>query len=102
MATTTKQKIISRIRKRFGKKLSPLLIHDAVIVICDMLVDELAANRVVSVHNFGSLSPYEFHGHRGINVATGRVEEVRPFRTVKFRPHVSLKKILSCRREGFK
>lgn len=99
--TVTKKKLVTKIYNRFGQALNQRLIQDAVNIICTTLQNNLLQDRAVSVENFGTLSPYSFHKHSGLNLATGQIEEVKSFRTVKFRPHFTLLELLAQRRESF-
>lgn len=76
-------------------------IHDAINIICDSIKEDILEGKSVSVHNLGTFSPFLFHGHKGLNVATGNIENHEPFKTVKFRPHSTFSKMISERRQRF-
>lgn len=97
----TKKVIANSIYKRFGKSLKKRIINDALSTICKMLTEGLEKDRAVSVENFGTLSPFTFHGHGALNVATGEMCEVKPFRSVKFRSHAAFLTLLLQRRATF-
>lgn len=90
-------KIYSKLNGVVSKK----YIYDAVNMICDSIKEDIVEGKSVSVQNLGTWSPYMYHGHKGLNVATGKVEEHKPFKTVKFRPHTTLSKLLEAQRDRF-
>jgi len=100
-STITRKKIAEKIYRRFGSALKQRVIQDAVNIICITLHNNIVQDRAVSVENFGTFSPYRFHEHRAMNIATGQIEKVKSFRTVKFRPHFTLLELVSLRRESF-
>lgn len=76
-------------------------IGNVISVLCDVIEDELVHNRAVSIKNFGTLSTYLFHGHKGFNVTNREVNEVLPFKSVKFRPHIKFSELVRARRDKF-
>ncbi len=100
-STTTKKKIVEKIYRRLDCSLKQRVIQDVVNIICTALQNDLLQDRAISVENFGTFSPYRFHEHRAMNIATGQIEKVKSFRTVKFRPHFTLLELISQRRESF-
>ncbi len=101
LMTKTKKQIVAAINKKLGKALHPQAIADAVNVVLDLLIEELINDQSFSVHNFGTFSPYMFHGHKGMNISTGEMQDVPPTRMVKFHPHVGFTTILALQREKF-
>lgn len=99
--SVTKKVIVSKIHKKLGEALNRRLLTDAVSVICLTLQENLLQDQAVSVENLGTFSPYVFHGHAGVNISTGQLQQVKPFRTVKFHPHFVFLELLASRREGF-
>lgn len=97
----TKKVIISKIHKKMGEALNKRIVRDAVNAICSSLEEQFVQDQALSVENFGTLSPYVFHGHTGLNIQTGEMQEVKPFRTVKFHPHFVFLDLLVLRRESF-
>lgn len=97
----TRQVIVSKIYKKFNKALHKRLIQDAVNIICLQLQDNLSKNKTVSVENFGTLSPYLFHEHLGMDVSTGQIRNFSSFRTIKFHPHHNFLFLLTPRRANF-
>lgn len=100
-SAVTRKKIAGKIYRRFGSALKQRIILDAINIICVTLHNDILQDRAVSVENFGTFSPYRFHEHRAMNIATGQIEKVKSFRTVKFRPHFTLLELVSQRRESF-
>lgn len=96
-----KQQIIDNIHNRIDGTVAKDCIHDVITVICDYAMENLSDDSVFSVSNFGTLSPYLFHGHRGVNVVTGRMQNTKPFKTVRFRSHTVFKKLVTEKRERF-
>lgn len=90
----SKKQLVARIQKRFGDELSQHLIKDAAKVIIDNMISDLISDNPVSVENFGTLSPYVYPGHDGLNIATGKKVFVEPFRTVRFHAHDGLRALL--------
>ena len=72
-----------------------------VTTICDHVIDNLSEDNAFSVQNFGTLSPYLFHGHQGFNIASGRMQYVKPFKTVRFRAPAVFKRLSIEKRERF-
>lgn len=96
-----KKSLAKKIQKKLGFALKQRLIRDAVLAICSKMEEKLIADQAISVENFGTLSPYTFHDHDGMNIATGQIERVPSFRTVKFHPHATFLVLLSQRRDSF-
>lgn len=99
--TVTKKEIVSVIYKRYGRSLKRSIIRDAINVVCSMLEEDLLEDRSVSVKNFGTFSPYFFHGHIGYNVAHGKMQAVKAFRDIRFHPHATFLRLLELRRKSF-
>jgi len=97
----TKKIIISKIHKKLGGALNKRLIRDAVNAVCVSLQEQLFEDQAISIENFGTLSPCVFHQHKGVNIHTGRIQEVPSFRTIKFHPHFVFLDLLSRRRDLF-
>jgi len=97
----TKAKLVDNIYKKLGGAVSKLVIRDVVTVICHYIQTELGYDRVVSVQNFGTFSPYRFHEHDGIDVSSGAMRHVEGFRSVKFLPHAVFRLLLKRKREKF-
>lgn len=100
-STVTKKVIVSRIHKKLGKALNQRLLQDALNAICVTLQDNILQDNAISVENLGTISPYIFHSHNGINIQTGQLQVTPPFRTVKFHPHFIFLELLSQRRNNF-
>ncbi len=77
-------------------------LHDAITVISEFLLEKFTNNESVSVDNFGTFSPYTRPAHTGFNVAKGKLQEVKSFLSVKFRPHDTFLKIIQQRRNKYK
>jgi len=93
-----KKYIANKIYIRLNKTIPRIVILDIINIIYDFIVDNLKHNNAFSVKNFGTFIPYIFRGHPGFNVSSGKVEEVKPFKTVKFLPHVELTKLVKLNR----
>ena len=97
----TKKVIATKIHQKLGMALNKRVIQDAINAICACLQDNIERDRAVSVENFGTISPYVFHSHSGMNIATGELREVPAFHTVRFHPHFIFLELLARRREAF-
>ncbi len=97
----TKKNIADKIHQKLGMALNKRVIQDAINAICMNLQDKIVRDQTISVENFGTISPYTFHNHYGMNVATGELQEFPAFRTVKFHPHFIFLELLARRRESF-
>ncbi len=71
-------------------------------LVCGEIVREILGNQAISIKNFGTLSPYRFHGHKALDVSTGIVGSVKPFRTVRFHPHAVFLRLMEGRRDKFR
>lgn len=100
-SNVTRKDISKAIHKRINLSLKESQIHDVCSIIYEFLIEEIRNDRAVSVHNFGTFSPYLFHGHLARDVVTGQLIHTLPFRTLKFRPHVVLTALLEQRRSDF-
>lgn len=94
--------IVGRIYERFGKALPKNVINDAVAVLCGIMADGLKKNETISIHNFGTVHTYTFHGHRGVDISSGEIQYVEPFVTVKFVAHDNFNVLLNNKRDSFK
>lgn len=99
--TVDKKTLAKRLQKKMGCALKRRLLWDAVLAISSKMEEKLICDQAISVEHFGTLSPYIFHSHNGINIASGQIERIDSFRTVKFHPHTTLSFLLSQRRENF-
>jgi nucleoid DNA-binding protein len=97
----SKKDITDKIYKRLNKAVSKLVIQDVVTVICDHILSELEKDRVFSVTNFGTFSPFKFHEHDGMDISSGAIQKVSSFRSVKFRPHAVFRLLLDRKRKKF-
>ena len=69
--------------------------------LCAELAAKLSRNEAVSVRNFGTLSPYLYHGHFALDVSSGLMHDTAPFKTVQFRVHARFLRLLKERRTRF-
>lgn len=97
-----KQKMADLLYERLNGVIPKKSINDAIICICDYLIDSVVKNESVSIINFGTFSPYIFHAHKAYNIAKGIMQEVKFFQTVKFHGHITFLKFLAKNRESFK
>ena len=101
MKKTIKNNLVRRLYERLGRVIPTRDIRSAVDVIVEEVVSSLVQDVPVTVKNFGTLSPYQYHGHAAKHVGTGRIINVKAFRTVKLNPAEAFWKLLSERRERF-
>jgi len=102
MKTIDKRKLTEIIHKRLGGSLSKSSIYDAINVINDSLIEMVVDNKAISVSNFGTIAPYVFHKHKGLNISTGEIQEVEEFKTVKFRVHDTFQTLVAQKKHKFK
>lgn len=102
MKKIDKKKLTALIYKRLNGVLSKKSIYDAVTVINDSLIESIIDNKAISITNFGTFSPYLFHAHEGLNIASGVRHTVKSFRTVKFRAHTCFLALIEQRKDKFK
>ena len=98
---TIKRDLVRRLYDRFGRAIPLRDVRSAVDVIVEEVVSALIQDIPVTVKNFGTLSPYQYHGHAAKHVGTGRMVEVKAFRTVKLNAADSFLKLLKDRRDRF-
>ena len=94
--------IIEKIYRRFGNALPRNVIKDAVAILCDNMADSLKKSEPISIHNFGTIHTYTFHGHKGVDISSGKVQYVEPFITAKFVAHDNFNVLLDNKRDHFK
>ena len=94
-----KKKLIDLLYRRLNRELPKQQISDVIDVICEYLTKEIAENRSVTVRNFGTFSPYLFHGHDGWDFQTNKLCYRKPFRSVKFRSHHVFERLISRRKK---
>jgi len=82
-----RKEIVDNIYRRINGAVPKSYIHDIIAVICDHIIDNLSEQLAFSVSNFGTFSVSIFHGHHGYNIASGCMQYVNPFKTIKFYPH---------------
>jgi nucleoid DNA-binding protein len=82
-----KKDIVDNIYRRINGVVPKSYISDIVTVICDHVIEKLAEQLAFSVSNFGTFSVSVFHGHHGYNIASGDMQYVKSFKTIKFYPH---------------
>lgn len=98
----SKRKLASLIFKRLNKSIAKNSIYDAIGIINESIINRIVNNEAVSVDNFGTLSSYLFHQHKGMNVASGQQQIVKSFKTVKFRVHSTFEDLVEQRKDKFK
>lgn len=101
MKTITKKKLAKKIFQRTSGAVPQKNITDCLQVICEYLIEAAVENRAVSVANFGTFSPYTQSSHLGLNIASGELQQVKPKRSLKFRPHAALSSLLKKQRTKF-
>lgn len=95
----SKEDIADAIYNKFGGELKHEIIEDAITAICSFIEERIIANMDISIHNFGTISTYLFHGHPAPNFATGEMGKIEPFRLVRLRASIALRKILKERQD---
>lgn len=91
----SKVHLARRIKKRFGGQISQRVIIEVINTIIDVMKQELLEDRTISVKNFGTLSPYIYHGHNAFNVVSGEKVYVESFRSVRFHTHAGMRNLMS-------
>jgi len=102
MSKIDRAEIVDRVYRRFGNALPRNVINDAVAVLCGIMADSLKKNETISIHNFGTVHTYTFHGHKGVDISSGEVQYVEPFVTAKFVAHDNFNTLLNNKRDSFK
>lgn len=87
---------------RLNGTISKKSINDAISFICDYLITNVVEDKSISIINFGTFSPYIFHAHKAFNIALGKMQQVKAFRSVKFRAHSTFLNLIASRRDRFK
>ena len=93
-----KVKLTNLIAKRI-EAIPKAIINDAIGIICADLLDNIIEGKSVSISNFGTLDVHIFSGHNGTNIASGKVEYVKPFKSVKFVAHENFKYLIKQKRK---
>lgn len=102
MPTISKDALAAIIYKRLNGVVPKASVYDAIGVICDGLSDSLNNGESIVVNNFGVLDTYVYHGHDGVNIASGETQYVKPFISVKFIPHDNLLTLLNRKKSRFR
>ena len=99
MGQVTKKQIALNIAERLA--LPPKDVKDAISILLGELRSELEADVPIRLKNFGTLSPYVFHGHLAWNVQRQGYVDTPPFRSVRFHPADRFLRLLRSRRAKF-
>lgn len=102
MKKLDKKKMVNLLYNRLNGTIPKKSIDDAIIFICDFLIKKVIDNESVSINNFGTFSPFIFHAHRAFNIAKGTIQQVKAFRSVKFRAHHTFLNFVLKKRDRFK
>lgn len=102
MTKIDKKKLTNVIFKRLNGALTKSAIYDALVIINDSLIEFAVSNKTISIHNFGTFSPFLFLEHKGFNIASGEMQEVKSFKTLKFRPHANFLDLVEQKKGKFK
>lgn len=94
-----KKKLTNIIFKRLNGALTKSAIYDALVIINDSLIESAISNKTISIHNFGTFSPFMFSEHKGFNIASGEMQEVKPFKTLKFRSHANFQDLVEQKKD---
>jgi nucleoid DNA-binding protein len=97
-----KKDLAKEIKKKMFNSVNEEVIKNALEVLIEELSKDLIDDVPISVKNFGTLSPYLYHGHFAYNVQTGERYNMKPFRTVKFNSHESFTNLVKDRIDNFK
>lgn len=97
----TKQHLIDNIYKKLGGAVSKLIIRDVITVISNYIQEEVKQDRSVSIQNFGTFSPFNFHERGGLDVYSGKPLRMKNFKSVKFSPHAVFRSLLEGKRKKF-
>ena len=87
---------------RLGGGISYRRIYSAIGIIINQIASDLVDDQVVTVRNFGTLSPHVRRSHLAHNVGTGVVRSLSSRRSVKFHPHEAFNGLIRERQERFK
>jgi nucleoid DNA-binding protein len=98
---TNKTHLVRLLYERLGRAIPIRVVRSAVNVVSDEIALCLVQDVPVTVKRFGTLSPYRYHGHPARHVGTGRMVEVKAFRTVKLHASEAFLELLSERKERF-
>lgn len=82
--------LVSNVYKKTGKTVHKRIIKDIVNIINEHIIEELEADRVFIVPNFGSWSP-----------AYRSLKRFKPVKIINFRPHAAFRLLLQRRRNRF-
>jgi nucleoid DNA-binding protein len=86
---------------RIGGSIPFNKIYQSVGLITEQISSDLISDQMVSVRNFGTLSPYVRVPHIAHNVNEGRLWCVKANRSVTFHPHEAFQSLIQDRREKF-
>lgn len=99
---TNKVKLTNIIWNKLGKSIKKATIYDSVAIIFDKIIEDLANSQIVSVKNFGTLSPYIRKSRICLDVASGKIRPTRTKRLVRFRASANFLKLAKLRRASLK
>lgn len=93
--------LVDKIYKRLKGTVKKSDIRFAINIIINEIRNELINKRSISIKNFGTLTPYLFQAHKGINMFTKKIEMFPKTWSVKFHAHVGFLKLLELAKEKF-
>lgn len=102
MTKIDKKKLTDIIYKRLNGALAKRIIYDALIIIGDSLIMSATMNKTFSIHNFGTFSPFLYNKHKGFNISSGKMQDIKPFKTLKFRPHANFQDLVEQKKDKLK
>jgi nucleoid DNA-binding protein len=102
MKKITKAQLTKLIFKRLGGSVSKSSIYDAINIINDSLINMIMENKPISIDNFGTFSPFMFHKHNGLNISSGKIQNVKQLKIVKFRTHSVFQELIDQKKDKFK
>src|SRR5690554_6291491 len=100
-ANIDRVKLTNLIYKRLEKNITKKDIRLAIDIICEEIASILIDKEALSISNFGTLNPYLFHSHNGINVQTGEMQIHKKFWSVKFHAHNAFENLLREKKHIF-
>jgi nucleoid DNA-binding protein len=102
MSIVNRVSLSRAIYDRLGGSIPHIKISRAIGIIIEQLSNDLVNDQVVTVRNFGTLSPHLRIAHLAYNVSKGTSMEISAVRSVKFHAHESFKNLILDSQERFR
>jgi nucleoid DNA-binding protein len=89
--------LLERLYKKFSGAIPYRPMYYAINIIIKSVIDDLANDKLVTVKNFGTLSPCLKRGHLANDLGRGTVRQFPNYRSVSFHPSQSMRFLMKAK-----